>query len=94
MNYYNPYFYSFPMGTQAVRSGLLSRILGGRTLSFSNILNGTQRVLNIANQTIPLVKQAKPIFGNVKTMFKVMNEFKKNDKNNNIENTIGPTFFE
>ena len=112
MNYYNPYLYNFPMGMQATNTGLISRLLGGRTISFSNILNGTQRVLNIANQTIPLVKQAKPMFSNMKTMFRVMNEFKRNDKlnndfnnndsiikntsmeNNEIQNSVGPTFFE
>lgn len=111
MNYYNPYFYNFPIGNQAIKTNFLSKLLGGKTLSFTNILNGTQQVLNIANQTIPLVKQAKPVFGNMKTMFKIMNEFKKNDGNknknynannnekntiinSNINNTIGPTFFE
>ena len=76
MNYYNPYFYT--MNTPKV--GLLGRLFGSTGVSISNFLNGTQRVLNIANQTIPLVKQVKPMIGNAKTMFRVMNEFKKTDR--------------
>ena len=106
MNYYNPYFYSMPI-SNAPRIGLLSRLFAGRNITFSGILSGTQKVLNIANQTIPLVKQVKPVVGNAKTMFKVMNEFKRNDKivnkknnSNNISssnkeniNDVGPVFF-
>ena len=91
MNYYNPYFYSIPNSTSA---GLFSRLLGGRSLTLSGILNGTQRALNFANQAIPLVKQVKPMIGNAKTMFKVMNEFKRSEtpkqniKINNTQNTL------
>lgn len=95
MNYYNPYFYTMPY---AQPQGLFSRIFGG--LSFGKILNGTERALNFANQAIPLVKQVKPIIGNAKTMFKIMNEFKKNEnsgttKISKTENTNynGPKFF-
>ena len=91
MNYYNPYFYTVPIATQAPRVGLFSRLFGGSGITLSGILNGTQRALNFANQAIPLVKQVKPMIGNAKTMFKVMNEFKrvekpKNDKKTNISN--------
>ena len=83
MNYYNPYFYNIPISS-APKIGLISRLFGGKSITFSGILTGTQKVLNIANQTIPLVKQVKPVIGNAKTMFKVMSEFKKNDKSSNI----------
>ena len=106
MNYYNPYFYNIPISSTP-KIGLISRLFGGKSITFSGILTGTQKVLNIANQTIPLVKQVKPVIGNAKTMFKVMNEFKRNDKssnvtnsNSNIDNSYndninneGPTFF-
>lgn len=101
MNYYNPYFYSMP-NTIANTSnlGLFSRLLGGRSITLGGILNGTQRALNFANQAIPLVKQIRPMIGNAKTMFRVMNEFKRtespkqnvrvnkvqNNLNNNINN--------
>jgi len=80
--YYNPYFYSMPnmanVTTNTARSGIFSRLFGG--LSFGRIISGTERALNFANQAIPLVKQVRPIIGNAKTMFKVMNEFKRQEK--------------
>lgn len=126
MNYYNPYFYAIPTPISTQKVGLFSRIFGKSGVTLSGILNGTQKALNFANQAIPLVKQVRPMFVNAKTMFKVMNEFKKaekpkqnvkkqsnissddkqintidlnntsnNDlvKNNNDDNTDGPTFF-
>lgn len=94
MNYYNPYFYSIPI-TQTPRIGLFSRIFGGG-INFGNILNGAQRALNFANQAIPLVKEVKPLIGNAKTMFKVMNEFKKvekpiNSNKSNVQKNNGNT---
>ena len=89
MNFYNPYFASYPyysalnpttMSTAAnavSRTGLFSRLFGG--LNLSSILSGTQKTLNIANQAIPLIRQVQPMMHNAKTMFKVMNEFKKVD---------------
>lgn len=95
MNFYNPYLYSIPTSIQTPRVGLFSRLLGGNRINFSSILNGTQRALNFANQAIPLVKQVKPMIGNAKTMFKVMNEFKRIEKpinkNINIEKTQSNT---
>lgn len=94
MNYYNPYFTMYPY-MNMTRPGLFSRIATGlRNINFSSILSGTQRTLNVVNQTIPLVKQVRPVVKNAKTMFKVMNEFKrvntpssKNINNNTIKNT-------
>ena len=82
MNYYNPYLSSAP------KVGLLSRIFGKSGATLSSILTGTQKVLNVANQAIPLVKQARPMITNAKTMFKIMNEFKRSDsrQRNNKQN--------
>lgn len=95
MNYYNPYFYSIPSTLNiAPRVGLFSRLFGNSSITFSSILGGTQKVLNVANQAIPLIQQVRPMISNSKTMFKVMNEFKKNDittmnnTNNNTNNNI------
>ena len=85
MNFYNPYFYSNPFNnaaaTNLTRPGLIrslfSRGLGN--FSFANLINGAQRTLNFANQSINLVRQVHPMVNNAKTMFKVMNEFKKDD---------------
>lgn len=108
MNYYNPYFYAYPYMSTAPKLGLFSRLFGGN-LNFGSILSGTQKTLNIVNQAIPIVKQAGPVLNNAKTMFKVMNEFKKvetpttvkneNINQNNEKNEIdissenSPTFF-
>lgn len=85
MNYFNPYYYSLPTNYIQPKIGILGKLFGKTGVSISNFLNGTQRVLNIANQTIPLVKQVKPMIVNAKTMFKVMNEFKRNEKNQVLE---------
>ena len=107
MNYYNPYFSMYPYVNTFSRPGLFSRIITGiKSINFSSILSGTQKTLNVVNQTIPLVKQVTPVMKNAKTMFKVMNEFKRvntpsSNKNNNIKQEItkttnnnGPTFFQ
>lgn len=100
MNYYNPYFSSIPynytpalngiVSTSASR-GLFSSLFGGGKIS--TFLNGTQKTLNIVNQAIPLVKQMGPVVKNAKTMFRVMNEFKKVDTPiiNNKVNTSNTT---
>ena len=81
MNYYNPYFYTVPTNiTNTGTGGILKGLFGNSGFTFGGFLNGTQKILNIANQTIPLVKQVRPMFGNFKTIFRVMNEFKKVDK--------------
>ena len=41
--------------------------------------SNVQKTLGIVNQAIPMVKQVSPIVNNAKTMFKIMNEFKKVD---------------
>lgn len=78
MNYYNPYYFMTPMTTtRPGLFGLLSR--GARGFNLSSIINGTQRTLNLVNQAIPVIKQVTPVMRNAKTMFRVMNEFKKVD---------------
>lgn len=92
MNYYMPYFNMAPnvipstIG-KGTSKGLFSRLLGG--LNWGSILNNTQKTLGIVNQAIPMVKQISPVMKNAKTMFRVMNEFKKVDMPtvNNSETT-------
>lgn len=91
MNYYNPYFYSMPTTLSTPKAGLFSKLFGGNGITLGGIINGTQRALNFANQAIPLVKQVKPIIGNAKTMFKVMNEFKRVEKPKQNINTNSNT---
>ena len=70
MNYY-PYIPVMP-----TRPSLFGIFKG---FNFGSILSGTQKALNLANQAIPLIKQVSPVFQNAKTMFRVMNEFRKTD---------------
>ena len=92
MNFYNPYYYMMPTVTSGIGRGLFSGVRAG--INWSSILNGAQRTLGLVNQAIPLVKQAAPMVRNAKTMFKVMNEFKKvetpntNSTNNNSSNKV------
>lgn len=96
MNYYNPYFNMYPyasLANTATNTGLLGRAVGGGGIKWSSILSGTQKVLGIANQAIPMIKQVTPVMKNARTMFRVMNEFKKVDtpvstnNNSNINET-------
>ena len=52
-------------------------------INWSSLLNNTQKTLGIINQAIPAFYQIKPILGNMKTMFKVVNEINKGDQINN-----------
>ena len=75
--------------TAPTSGGLFSRLLGNG-INWSSILSGTQKTLGIVNQAIPVVKQVSPVMKNAKTMFKIMNEFKKVDTpvaTNNEQNT-------
>ncbi len=99
MNYYNPYFGYPYMSAAAPTSGggLFSRLLGNG-INWSSILSGTQKTLGIVNQAIPVVKQVSPVMKNAKTMFKIMNEFKKvdtpiasnNEKNSQVSTEENP----
>ena len=96
MNYYNPYFTVMPytptlgsMASTTGSKGLLSSLFSGGKIS--SFINGTQKTLSVINQAIPLVKQVSPVVKNAKTMFKVMNEFKKVDTSTTSpNNTINP----
>lgn len=80
MNYYNPYFgYPYMSAPAAATSRGLFSNLFKNGINWGSILSGTQKTLNIANQAIPLVKQISPVMKNAKTMFRIMNEFKKVD---------------
>lgn len=57
-------------------------------INWSSLLTNTQKTLGIINQAIPAFYQIRPILGNMKTMFKVVNEINKDDnvKSENITN--------
>ncbi len=85
MNFYNPFLYTAPV--MRATPSLLGRF------NLSSLINGANRTLNFINQTIPLAKQISPMMKNAKTMFKIMNEFKKTDiSNSNTTNNINDNF--
>ena len=60
-NQYNPY-----------------QISGGiKRINWSNILNNTQKTLNVINQAIPIIYQVKPLVTNAKTLFRIADAKKK-----------------
>lgn len=83
MNYYMPYFSipsNIPMGIipSTTSKGFFSRLFS-KGLNWGSILNTTQKTLSVVNQAIPVIKQVSPVMKNAKTIFKVMNEFKRID---------------
>lgn len=87
MNFSFPYSYPIPYRLPAANTGnFITKIFGN--LKFSNILNGASKTLNFVNQTIPVIKQISPMINNAKTMFNVLNEFKKTDTNTNVNKLI------
>ncbi len=101
--YNNPMYYNFFPYNNVDNSNLLKKgfsFLSLRNINWSNILNNTQKTLNVINQAIPVYYQIKPIWGNAKTIFRMANALKDDnntpiEKENNIQkkNTEGPVFF-
>ncbi len=52
-----------------------------RGLSFTKIIGGISKTLQVANQIIPLYQRAVPMINNARTAFHVLKEFSKSDKN-------------
>ena len=104
-NYY-PYMNMNP-GFNAVNSNVIrprSGIIGGISkIKWKDVLNTTQKTLNVINQAIPVYYQIKPIFNNVKSFGRLVSAFNENDSNNNNTNnniskekensSNSPTFF-
>ena len=105
----NPMYYNnYPNGTfsnQNISQSFLNRLTNHHKINWSNLLNNTQKTLNVINQAIPIYKQVKPMIGNAKTMFKVMSAVRNSDNktvtNNNtqvkkqtkLSSDGDPTFF-
>ena len=84
--YNNPYLHNnfFPYQQanpeRLVRRGLFSSFLSGTSkINWSNLLNNTQKTLNVINQAIPVYYQVKPIYNNAKTMFRMVSALKDDD---------------
>lgn len=104
--YYNNFFpYQNNLaGTSFLKKGLGFATL--RSINWTNVLNNTQKTLNVINQAIPVYYQVKPIWGNAKTMFRMINALRNDNNtssqqhttNNNATeekntNPSGPVFF-
>ncbi len=48
--------------------------------NWASFLTNAGKTLNVVNQAIPVFYQIGPIYKNVKTMFRVANEFRKPDE--------------
>lgn len=72
--------------------GLLGRISNTiKSVNWSGLLNGADRTLGLVNQTIPLVKEAKPMFSNMRSMIKLAKAFRKEtipQRNNTLQNNV------
>ena len=73
---------------------------GFSNIKWTDVLNNTQKTLNIINQAIPVYYQVKPIFCNIKSLGRLMTAFNEDDtkERNNQEikkedNSNSPTFF-
>ena len=53
-----------------------------------NVLNNTQKTLNVINQAIPVYYQIKPIWGNLKSFGKIMSAFNEPDNNSHNYQTV------
>ena len=65
------------MANTAPRSaGLFSRITSGiRSINWGGLLNNANKTLNVVNQAIPLVRQAGPMFSNMRSMLRIAKAF-------------------
>ena len=76
---FNPMM-NIPM-QNAMRPGFFGRI--GNTIkgiNWSKILSGADKTLGVVNHTIPLVRQTKPLFSNMKSMIKLAKAFREEVK--------------
>lgn len=92
-NYNNFYPYQNNLNNIFPRKGIGNI----KRINWSNILNNTQKTLNVINQAIPVYYQVKPIIGNAKTMFRMINSLKEDEpvkeKYEKKETSKGPVFF-
>jgi len=75
--YNNPNFFQYP-GMKITKPSIFN---------FSELLNKTQKTLNIINQAIPIFYQIKPLWNNTKTILKIANIINEKPKQNSQINT-------
>ena len=98
---YNNNFFPYqnmnmPISNPTSKKGLLGGLFGLSKINWGNLLNNTQKTLNVINQAIPVYYQIKPIYNNARTMFKVfgaMNDKRTTNSNNNSNNLTNTVKF-
>ena len=50
-----------------------------KRVNWSNILNNTQKTLNVINQAIPIIYQVKPLVSNARTLFRIADAVKDSE---------------
>lgn len=58
----------------------------GNTFSIGKMIGGISKTLNVANQIIPLYKEAKPMIQNAKSAISLIKEFGNSKANTIISN--------
>ncbi len=59
----------------------------GTGLTFTKVLSGISKTLNVANQVIPIYREARPMINNAKTILGALKDIGKNSNNNNSSST-------
>ena len=95
---YSPYAVASSAGSvmRGARGlGLLGRLRGGmgvfRGINWGTLINNASRALGVVNQTIPLVKQAGPLFNNVRSMVRLASIFKEETDNDSQHSDVSST---
>ena len=76
---------------------------GIKRINWGNILNNTQKTLNVINQAIPIIYQVKPLVTNARTLFRIADavkddeppvreEVKKQEEKSNLQFFLYITF--
>lgn len=99
--YNNPYYYPYmnmanmnymngfnQMMAPKPKLGLFKNL---SNIKWGEVLNNTQKTLNVINQAIPVYYQIKPIFSNVKSLGRLVSAFNEDDSNSNSNTPINET---
>lgn len=78
----DPYIQGNMVNAVRPRGGLFK---GLSNIKWGDVLNNTQKTLNVINQAIPVYYQIKPIFSNVKSFGRLISAF-NDDKTNDVSN--------
>ena len=92
-NYFSPGF-GMPYGYMGPRGFGLFRTRGVnffKNINWGTLFNNTSKALGVVNQALPIVKQAGPMFNNMRSMLRVASAFKDVTDSNNKKTTSNKT---